>query len=103
VFCLPSYYEREGMPLVVLEAMQFSLPIVATRWRGIPSMVTDGETGFLVPVHDATATADSLERLLRDSDLRRALGRAARTVFEREFTLEIFTARMERALLAVAS
>jgi glycosyltransferase involved in cell wall biosynthesis len=101
VFCLPTYYEREGMPLVVLEAMQFSLPVVATRWRGIPSMVRDGRTGFLVPVHDSVATADRLEQLVRNPDLRRTLGAAARAEFERNFTLQVFAARIEQALLSI--
>lgn len=100
VFCLPTHYEREGMPLVVLEAMQFALPVVATRWRGMPSMVTDGETGFLVPVRDSVATADRLETLIRDGNLRRAFGTAARAAFARNFTLQIFSARLERALLS---
>lgn len=103
VFCLPTYYEREGMPLVVLEAMQFDLPVVATRWRGIPAMVEDGRTGFLVPVRDAVATADSIEKLLKDVDLRRAFGSAGRAAFERDFTLRAFTARLEQALLSVTS
>jgi glycosyltransferase involved in cell wall biosynthesis len=101
VFCLPTHYEREGMPLVVLEAMQFALPVVATRWRGIPSMVQDGETGFLVPVRDSVATADRLEQLIRNPDLRRAFGAAARAEFERNFTLPAFAARIERALLSL--
>jgi len=87
----------------VLEAMQFDLPVVATRWRGIPAMVEDGRTGFLVPVRDAVATADSIEKLLKDVDLRRAFGSAGRAAFERDFTLRAFTARLEQALLSVTS
>lgn len=101
VFCLPTFYEREGMPLVILEAMQFALPVVATDWRGIPAMVKDGETGFLVPVRDTVATADRLERLLRDSGLRQTLGASARAEFERNFTLQIFRQRIEKVLLSV--
>ena len=61
VFCYPTHFESETFGLVLLEAMQFELPIVATRWRGVPSSVEDGENGFLVPVRDPPRWPTRLE------------------------------------------
>jgi glycosyltransferase involved in cell wall biosynthesis len=94
IFCFPTFFESETFGVVLLEAMAFSLPLVATRWRGIPSIVKDGETGYLTPIKDAGSVAEKLEPLLRDSDLRAAMGRKGRAQFEREFRLEAFQERM---------
>ena len=56
IFCLPTFYEC--LPLVLIEAMQYSLPVVSCPEGGIPDLVTEGETGFLVPQRDAAALAD---------------------------------------------
>lgn len=101
LFCFPTYYDAEGLSLVVLEAMMFGLPVVATRWRGLPDAITDGETGYLVPPRDARAVADALERLIRDAALRDALGRNGRAKYERNFALSRWRERMEDALVSV--
>jgi glycosyltransferase involved in cell wall biosynthesis len=102
VFCFPSHYACEAMPVVLLEAMACGLPIVATRWRGIPSVVDDGKTGVLVQPHDPDAVADQLARLAHDSALRERMARAGRAKFEREYTLARHIERMRRALLETA-
>jgi glycosyltransferase involved in cell wall biosynthesis len=63
---VPSIYE--GMPLVVLEAMAASLPVVASRVSGIPEVVSEGETGWLVEPEDPPALARALEELTRDRE-----------------------------------
>ncbi|MDQ2982957.1 MAG: glycosyltransferase family 4 protein [Actinomycetota bacterium] len=70
--------EREGLPNVVLEAMAYGKTVVATPVGGIPTVIEDGVTGLLVPVGDAAATREAVERALGDPDLRRRLGEAAR-------------------------
>jgi glycosyltransferase involved in cell wall biosynthesis len=102
VFCFPSHYSSEGLPVAILEAMQFGLPVVATRWRGIPSLVREAETGFLVPTHDVEALSACLVELLRDPELRKRLGGRGRQVFLEEFEIERFRSRMEAVLEAVA-
>lgn len=61
---VPSTYE--GMPLVILEAMAAGLPVIASRVSGIPEVVVDGETGWLVPPEDPEALAAALAELLAD-------------------------------------
>ena len=85
VFCLPSWWE--AMPLTVLEAMAAGLPVVATPVGDIARMVEDGVTGRLVAPHQPEALADALESLLRNVDLRRAMGQAARLRVNDHFNL----------------
>ena len=68
----------EGLPNVVLEAMAHGKTVIATPVGGIPSLIEDGRTGFLVPVGDAAALRATIERVLADPELRRRVGDAAR-------------------------
>lgn len=76
VVVLPSL--REGLPLAVVEAMAHGRPVVATRVGGIPDLVEDGVTGFLVEPGDRDGLRAALERLLADPQLRRRMGTEAR-------------------------
>lgn len=61
-------------PLVILEAMQHSLPVIATPVGAIPDMVNDADTGLIVPVLDRVVLADMMLRLLRDVGLALQMG-----------------------------
>ena len=102
VLCFPTFFESETFGLVLLEAMSFGLPVVATRWRGIPSIVDDGVTGFLAGVRDPDAVAERLLRLARDPALRERIGAAARRKFLREYTIDRHLARMAAMFREVA-
>ena len=101
LFCFPTFYSAETFPLVAIEAMLFGLPVVATNWRGLPDIVMDGETGFLVPPKDAKSIAERLENLILDPDLRVAMGAAGRKRYEEKFTVEKFRNSMEFALASL--
>lgn len=90
----PSYYGSENFPLVLLEAMASGLPIVATEWRGIPSIVTSEENGLLVKVGDIDAMAQALLRLSRDAELYQKMSATARTRFEQKYAWPQFLARV---------
>ncbi|HEY1334762.1 MAG TPA: glycosyltransferase family 4 protein, partial [Myxococcaceae bacterium] len=72
VFCFPTRYEPFG--IVILEAMLFGLPCVATRTGAIPEMIKDGETGYLVPPEDVDTLTARLLTLLGDRTLSMSLG-----------------------------
>jgi glycosyltransferase involved in cell wall biosynthesis len=88
VFALPS--RMEGLPLVLPEAMAMRLPVVATAVGGVPNVVREGETGFLVPAGEGADTAMRTQlALLRDDPTRRrALGNHAREIALARYSAE---------------
>jgi glycosyltransferase involved in cell wall biosynthesis len=101
VFCFPTFFHCEALPVVLLEATACGLPVVATRWRGIPSIVDDGETGFLVEPHDADAVAERLTQLADSPELRERMGAAGRKKFTREYTVSRHLEAMRSVFLEV--
>jgi glycosyltransferase involved in cell wall biosynthesis len=77
----------DTFPTSVLEALACGTPVVATRVGGIPEQVDDGQTGFLVAPRDPEPLAGRTLQLLRDADLRRAIGRSASETAQRRFGL----------------
>ncbi|MET0256231.1 MAG: glycosyltransferase [Luteibacter sp.] len=89
VFALPSVTaadgDQEGIPVSLMEAMASGTPCLSTVHSGIPELIEDGRTGWLVPERDADALADKLERIQRgDYDLP-AIARQARETVESRF------------------
>ncbi len=80
--------DSEGTPVSVIEAGASGLPVVATRHAGIPDVVIEGETGFLVEEHDAAGMARCMLRLAEDAVLAGRLGRAARARIEGCFSMD---------------
>jgi glycosyltransferase involved in cell wall biosynthesis len=80
--------DRDGLPNVLMEAATQALPLLSTRFAGVPEFVTDGVEGLLVPPADPPALAAALDRLIRDPVLRSALGRAAHARVHRAFSFE---------------
>jgi glycogen synthase len=85
--------QMEGLPNVVLEAMAHGKTVIATPVGGIPTLIEDGVTGFLVPVGDATALRAAIERVLADPGLRRRVGEAARARVSEYCSWDSVTAR----------
>jgi glycosyltransferase involved in cell wall biosynthesis len=98
ILCFPSFFESENQSLVILEAMQFGLPSVASDWRSIPTMVEDGETGYLVPVKDSVALAERIGFLIDHPGARVEMGSRARAVFLERYTDAIWESRMQAVL-----
>lgn len=94
--------KREGIPVVLMEAMGGGVPVVASGISGIPELVVDGQTGLLVPPRDPQSLAAALRRLHDDPALRRRLALAAREKVEREFDLRTNAAELVRRFRAHA-
>ena len=103
IFAFPTYYHNETFGLVNLEAMQHSLPIVSTLVGGIPDVVEDGVTGFLVPQNNAQALADKLAILINNPEIRQQMGVAGREKYEKEFTLATFEITLTSILNTVSN
>lgn len=96
VFCFPTFFESETFGVVLLEAMQFSLPLIGTRWRGIPSIIKEGETGYIVEPKNALDFSQKLEVLIKDPELRKKMGEKGRDNFLKNYTLSVFHKQMEK-------
>jgi glycosyltransferase involved in cell wall biosynthesis len=75
IYCQPSRWQ-EACPLAVLEAMSKKLPVVASRTGGLPELIADQKTGFLVPVEDDAQLAAALDTLIENEAMRHAMGEA---------------------------
>ncbi len=78
----PTYHSGEGLPGIVVEALQAGLPVIATRFRALEELIEDGVNGLLVPAQDSAALAAALQRLSADSELAARLAAGARTTGE---------------------
>lgn len=96
VFILPSY--NEALPVSVLEAMAWGLPVVTTRVGAIPELITDGENGFLVEPGDVEALVNRLRDLSRSPDLRRSMGIRNARIARDAYTVESFSKSFLRVI-----
>lgn len=94
IFALPSY-ANEGVPQAILQAMLCGLPVVSTPVGSIQEAVQHLQTGLIVATRDTDALRQALEQLLRNSELRQALGQAAREAALTKFGLEAMLDKME--------
>jgi glycosyltransferase involved in cell wall biosynthesis len=89
---LPSL--NEGMGRVLVEAMAAGKPVVASRVGGIPDLVRDGETGYLVPPADEKALADGIKKLLGDPEKAKQMGQRGKE-YCRQFSLEAMIEKLD--------
>lgn len=92
VFILPSYYDT--MPNVILEAMYLKTPVVTSNVCGIPEMVKDGETGFIVDSFNPEDYAEKVAVLLKNQQLRWSMGENARRRVLERFTWDVVISKM---------
>jgi phosphatidylinositol alpha-1,6-mannosyltransferase len=103
VFIMPSREEPqhtsiEGFGIVFLEASASGLPIVAGKSGGTADAVRDGETGFLIPPDDRQTLLNTLQRLLKEPDLRRKMGLAGRRFVEEEMNWDRAAEQMRKCI-----
>lgn len=100
VFVIPSWIE--GTPRVLVEAMAFGLPVVATRVGGIPELVTDGVNGLLISPRSPGEIAAAIYRIAADEAMRAELGARARTHAKGQ-TAEALASRMAQFIAAMTA
>jgi glycosyltransferase involved in cell wall biosynthesis len=92
ILVLPS--RHEGLPIAILEAMSYGIPVIATPVGSIPEAVVDNVTGLLIPVDDIDALAKAMCYLIADVRSRRDMGARARHLYEASFMIEQYVNRM---------
>lgn len=89
---------NETFGLVLLEAMEYGIPCVATDEGGISDIIENGKTGFIIHKKTAECLAEGIKKLLVEENLRVSMGRNGRIMFEQLFTEERFERNMHRIL-----
>lgn len=92
VLVFPSLYDGFGM--VILEAMSFGLPVIASRNSAGPDIIKDFETGFLVEASRANEISERLDWMRNNREATKAMGRSARRLVEKEYSFESYKTRM---------
>lgn len=93
VFVLPSF--TEGIPLVLLEAMFFKKPIIASDVGGIPEVIEDGHSGELVPPGDPFALAERITKLIKNRQYAQKIAEAGHKHFMRSFSPDTWIRKIE--------
>lgn len=86
--------DRDGIPVVLMEAMALGVPVVSTTVSGIPELITSGQNGLLGTPNAPETLANALEKVLGDTDLARSMARAARATIETEFNVDENAAKL---------
>jgi glycosyltransferase involved in cell wall biosynthesis len=97
-FVLPAVYDKkgdiEGLGVVLIEAMAYSKPVIASRAGGIVDIVQDTINGFLVPPGDVDALASSMKKLAADNQLRQSMGIKAKQIVDEKFNWDTIVHRV---------
>lgn len=96
ILVLPSY--REGQPLVVLEALGFGIPVIATRVGAIPDTIQHGKNGFLIEPGSSNELVQYLEILMSDTELRRTMSLENRSLYMKRYTQKKYLESIENWL-----
>ena len=80
--------DQEGIPVAIMEAMAIGLPVLATKHSGIPELIEDGISGFLVPERDVDALAEKLNYLADYPEIWQGMGRAGRAFVEKHHDID---------------
>ena len=99
VFCFPSFFSSESFGIVMLEGMMYQMPIIASRWRGVQSVVEEGKNGFLVDVRNADQIADGLRTLFNDRRILKDMAKESRNIFKDKYVLTKYLANIEQAIM----
>lgn len=97
IFIFPSYF-KETSSLVIMEAMQFGLPVIASKTGVIPQLVCNGEDALLFPPKDKTLFLQSLDLLITDEEKRRNMGNKARENFLSKYSISYFYDNFQQIL-----
>jgi len=98
IFAFPTYYPKECFPLVILEAMEYKIPVVSTNEAGIPYSVIDGQTGLLCKSQNPISLSEKLIQLLDNPELRWQMGEAGYKLRKEKFCLENFEQNLANVL-----
>jgi glycosyltransferase involved in cell wall biosynthesis len=86
IFVLATHYE--GLPISIIESMRSGLPVIATGVNGVPELIEQGQSGFLVGRRDVAGLAKALATLVSDNELRITMGQRGRELYVEKYKLD---------------
>ena len=95
---LPTRYDNEGQPICILEAMAFGIPVISTRYRAIPELIRDEETGYLVSPDSPGEIAKCISHLWRRPDLYEQMSSNSLAMVHEKFEPHVHLARIDEVL-----
>lgn len=101
VFCFPSFFSSESFGIVLLEGMMYQMPLIASKWRGIQSVVEEGRNGFLVNIKNAKQIAVALTKLYDDRSLLENMAKEGRQMFVEKYELSKYLLNIEKAMCEI--
>jgi glycosyltransferase involved in cell wall biosynthesis len=101
VFCFPTSVPSETFGIVLVEAMQFKMPIIASRWNGIPHVVDENENALLTDPKNLEDLAAKMDQLINNLPLREKLGENGRKKYLEKYSIETFLKNMDKVFAEV--
>jgi glycosyltransferase involved in cell wall biosynthesis len=95
IFLFPTYFESEGTPGAIIEAMAFAKPIIATTWRGVPSLVDHEYNGLLSPIKSPGEFAKNIKQLIMNPEIMNEYGKNSRKKYLSCFTMGAYEKKMK--------
>lgn len=90
IFLFPTSFKKEALPLVLVEALQFSKPVISSPIGAIPEIIQDGVNGYIVDPENISLLADRILTLVRNKTLRQQMGQFGRNWFEHNYSLKAY-------------
>jgi glycosyltransferase involved in cell wall biosynthesis len=94
VYLLPS--KNEGLPVSILEAMSFGLPVISTRVGGIPEMIEENKSGFIIEPGDLNALEEKMMYFIENKDKINQMGNISKTIVDNKFSNEIIEKQLTK-------
>lgn len=101
ILVFPTYYSVEAFPGVVIEGMQFGLPVISTTEASIPVMIDDGITGFLVDQQSPIQNAEKIEYFVNNREMIKQMGKAGRKKYLAKYTFDKYERNIENVFMDV--
>lgn len=99
IFCFPSFFNSESFGIVLLEGMMYQMPLIASKWRGIQSVVEENKNGFLVDIRNAQQIADRIKTFYNDRLLIETMGKESRNIFKQKYEINNYLNAIENSII----
>lgn len=98
VFCFPSFFSSESFGIVLLEGMMYQMPLIASRWRGIQSVIENRKNGYIVDIKNHSQITEALMELYDDRKKLASMAKESRRMFTEKYEVSKYLHNMELAM-----